>query len=731
MGKRSKLFCSAAIMTLMSGISYAQTSPTTATGDDEIARMDTVIVSSAKRDQPLQDVPLAVTALSEERLQQIGADTFEDYALSVPGLQLNDLGNNSSEVNIRGIASGISAGDLQDSVITLIDDIPSADTKASITQPDLRLFDVERVEVLRGPQGTLFGSGAMGGAIRIITNKPELDSLNGKIDLTASQVEGGELSTAYNGMVNIPIVENKLAIRAVGYYRDTGGWVDNIGLAGYPGGENVNSGTSFGGRFMVRYQPTDKLGILLNITHQNAEPDDSGYYNTTVNGELARATALAEYSTDKFTLVNLVADYDFGFATLTSSTTYYDRDAFRTSDYTVYSTYFSPTVELTPFVGTVKSENYFEELRLASNGDERFDWLVGFYYRNQAGRDIKNEIILPGSEALYGPSPEFGAPNDVPYDFLLSNETKEMALFGEVNYEITEKLEATFGARLFRHEVVETGYSQGVWYGTRGRADVDVDAEDEAATFKGALKYNFSDDQMVYGLISQGYRVGGTNLPRVDPTPDSFGPDELTMYEIGSKSTFADGRFTLNAALFYIDWTDMQVGLYTANNNDYYIANAGAAHSQGVEFEVQAQLTENLSWTGSAALTQAEIDVDNTALGASAGDRVPGTPELTTSNLLRYDFELYNGVDAFVQGSHQYVDKSYTIFNQASPSAYEMGDYHMVNARIGADFGKWELALFANNLLDEDKAATAFSASAVYPVRPRTIGVTLRADFES
>lgn len=728
---RKSLFVGVAGLALASGNAIAQ-SDTSDGQEDAVSRMDRVIVTSTKRDQALQDVPAAVTALTEDALRQMGADTFADYVLTVPGLQLNDLGSNSSEVIIRGVASGISAGDLQDTVITLIDDIPSADTKASITQPDLRLFDVERVEVLRGPQGTLFGSGSMGGAIRIITNKPDLGGYSSTIDLTMSQTEGGEASTAYNGMVNVPIVEDKLGVRAVAYYRDTGGWIDNVGFAGMGATENSNRSTSYGGRFMVSFQPTSDLGILLNITHQNSEPEDGGFFNgSDANGNPVRGTALPEFSTDKFTLANLVVDYDFGWATLTSSSTYYDRDAYRQSDYTPYSIYFVPDIVPTLFQGTVVSESYFEELRLSSNGDNRFDWLAGLYFRNQTGRDIKNEIILPGSEALYGSDPSYGAPDDIPYDFLLSNETKETAFFGEASYELTDRLEATVGARAFSHEVEETGYSQGVWYGARGRAEVGVDADEDATTFKGALKYTIADNQMFYGSVSQGFRVGGTNLPRVDPTPDSFGPDELTMYELGSKTTLFDGKVILNTALFYIDWQDMQVGLYTANNNDYYIANAGEAHSQGVEVEMQAELLDDLVWTSSLAYTEAQIDVDNVSLGASEGDRVPGVPEFTTSNMLRYDFSLSDGIESFVQASHQYVGSSYSIFNEDSASAVEMGDYHMVNARMGADLGDWEIALFVSNLLNSDEPATAYSSLAMYSLRPRTIGVNLRASFGS
>jgi outer membrane receptor protein involved in Fe transport len=603
----------------------------------------------------------------------------------------------------------------------------------------MRLFDVERVEVLRGPQGTLFGSGAMGGAIRIITNKPNFSARAAKIELGMEQTKGGALSTSYNAMINEPIADGRVAVRAVGYYRDEGGWLDTTGQPDVIGGiqgreKNSNSETAYGGRVMLRFKPVEQMDVLARLSYQKSEPDGRPYY-TLVNGDQrVQQRAINDYYFEEAAIANLVVNYDFGPVSLLSSSTYYDHDGGRVEDFSGFSAFLVPDLRASQFVQSAPSKSVFQEMRLSSNGDGPLRWLAGVYYRDQYERQIINRFTIPGSEDLLGSSIN-GAPGDVAWSSDGDFKTIEKALFGEVSYRLTDRLVGTVGLRRFDNSIKTHSLQSGGLFYPDGPALVELESNDESTTYKFSLAYSLLEKTMMYFTAAEGYRVGNANLVPLGGAgivPASYGPDSLWNYEVGTKSTMLNDRLVLNAAVYYIDWSDMQIGT-TSPEGFGYLGNVGKAHSQGVEFEVNALLGRSFEYTAAASYTDAKIDVDNEDVGVKAGDRIPRTTKVMFSNTLRSTFTL-GGHASYVQASHQYVGKSYTDLDQSEclGPCTSMGNYHLVGLRSGMYLSNWEVAAFINNVFDDDAITNVYpiaGGTRYYPVIPRTVGVTVRADF--
>ncbi|MBL8268872.1 TonB-dependent receptor domain-containing protein [Steroidobacter sp.] len=696
-----------------------------------------VIVTATKRAESVQKVPASITAFSQENLERMGADSFSDFALQVPGLHMTDTGPNGSQFVIRGIAP--LGADTQDTVVPYIDDLPTTDSSANITTPDMRLFDVERVEVLRGPQGTLFGSGAMGGAIRIITNKPNFSARAAKIELGMEQTEGGALSTSYNAMINEPFADGRVALRAVGYYRDEGGWLDTTGQPGVAGGiqgseKNANSETAYGGRVMLRFKPVEQMDVLARLSYQKSEPEGRAYYTLVEGDTRVQQRAINDYYFEEAAIANLVINYDFGPVSLMSSSTYYDHDGGRVEDFSGFSIFLFPDLRASQFIQSAPSKSVFQEMRLSSNGDGPLSWLAGVYYRDQYERQILNRFRIPGSEALLG-SGINGAPGDIAWSLDGDFKTIEKAVFGEVNYQLTERLVGTVGLRRFENSIKTHSVQSGGLFYPDGPSLVQLDSKDESTTYKFSLAYSLFEKTMLYLTAAEGYRVGNANLVplgEAGTVPASYGPDSLWNYELGTKSTVLDGRLVLNAAVYYIDWSDMQIGTENEAGTGY-IGNVGKAHSQGAEFEINALLGRSFEYTAAASYTDARIDVDNEGLGVRSGDRIPRTTKVMFSNILRSSFTL-GGHASYVQASHQYVGKSYTDLDQSEcfGPCTSMGGYNMVGLRSGMFLGNWEVAAFINNVFDDDSITNVYpiaGGTRYYPVTPRTFGLTVRADF--
>jgi len=685
---------------------------------DSSYALEEVVVTAQKRQETLQDIPLAVSAVSEEELARSGSRSFNDYIRSVPGVSFVDRGPTENKLIIRGVSDGPFAPTAPTTGV-YIDETP-------VTEPnrnaDLNMFDVERVEVLRGPQGTLYGAGSMGGTVRVILNKPAVDAFAAAADLTLASTRHGADSYAVNGMVNVPIAIDKFAVRAVAYSREDGGFVDEVSR----GVKDVNKTTVDGGRLMARLVATENLTVQAGVTYQKIDADGRPQEDLAL-GDLRQRRVFPEHLDSTFELYNLQIDYDFGSASLVSSTSYYDKDAYNSVD---YSDFLSGAVGLPvvlPF--GIENDNSFQnlvqEIRLVSSDQQRLRWIVGGFYSDQ-----------DSSARQFVSSGELGLPLPV-FDATTNTSTREVALFGELSFDFTDRLRGTVGARWFDVSQ-EFGVTQAP--SLLGGASVPTrDASDSDVNLKFHLAYQINPDSLVYAQAAQGYRVGGINPPVGSQCPEaaaSYGPDTLWNYEFGTKNMLLDRRLQLNAAAYYIEWSDMQVAQSFLCGSSA-VQNAGKSTSRGVEVELRIAPVKGLEVASSISYSDTELKRVAEGVPYLAGSRLPGVPEWSGSVMSQYSFPLAS-LGGYVRLDWQYVGSSISDFdNTTTPTwfeSYPQASYNIAGLRVGVQGERWEAALFLNNVFDE-KAYTFVRDLAVPGVltstvnRPQTVGVNFKASF--
>lgn len=699
-------------------------SPLAAAAAAPASTVDEVVVTATKRAENVQSVPISITALGQQTLEKIGADKLDDYTRMAPGLVYASNGANSGTFEIRGVNTSTLAGNTQSPVAIYYDDLPALNSYAPLVTTDLRLFDVSRVEVLRGPQGTLFGSGALGGAIRVITNKPDASGFAAKTEATVSGTEDGEASYALSGMINAPLASDKLALRAVAYWRRDGGWVDNVAT----GEKDQNSSESYGGRVMLGAQLSERLHVLATVGYQHDDPDDAAY--SFYAGPARQYDNLAsQRAAQKGTTWNLVADYHADFADVTSSTTYVDQDQYIARDYSKVAAGAFGLSGPGPIEIFGPSKVFAQELRIASPQDQRFRWLVGGFYMHN-DRRVNEQLYMPGAGAVLAP---FGFPSDYLFDAHDHILSSEEALFGEANFDLTPQLTLTAGARVFRNSLHVTDDADGIFAG--GPSHVDRALDESSTTPRFVLSYKLTPQVMFYAQAAKGYRIGQTGLaPPVDPVsglpvPSIYGPDSLWNYEGGVKSTLLDGKLTFNAAGYYIDWTDIQLQNRSAAGF-VYIVNAGKARSQGLEIEARLRPTDNIELGTALSFNDTRLNSVAPGVIATVGDQLPGAPKFTAANYVEFHFAPPWGEGAWLRLDHQYFGKAYSDLNNST--ALTFGDFNVFNARLGVDFGKVELVGFVDNIGDSNGRQNAVflpAGPSAVRLRPRTFGVTARASF--
>ncbi len=698
--------------------------------DDAI---EEIIVTATKREQSLIEVPMSVTVFSGASLERMNADRFADYAGQVPGLTLNPNGGNTAKFAIRGITTSTSQSNTQAPVAIYHDDLPVLNSFAPFVTPDLRLFDIKRVEILRGPQGTLFGSGALGGAIRVITNKPVLNDYAGKATTSLSTTKGGDPSYAFNAMANIPLVEDRLALRMVAYYRKDGGYVDNI----VRNEKDTDSQDSIGGRVMLKWEPIETLSVLATVNAQKDSPDDRSF--TFVNGPVDQNDSFtAEPAKLDFITANLVVNYDLGFAALTSSSTFFTRNESLRNDVTPA---FQPVVASLGLAGGILDQldgdtnGWAQEVRLASQGETRLRWLLGVFLIT-ADRDSVEAVRTNGVDSVLEmigfPTAGAGFPTDTIFGSIIDIRTTEKAVFGEATYHLTDRFLATFGMRWF-------GNRQKLVAGTGGFLAAGIPATDrkkteDAITPKFSLAYRPDDNMNFYVQAAKGYRVGQNNfalpvIPGIPPTPEDYGPDRLWNYEIGVKASLFERRLNLETAAFYIDWKDIQLQQRNALGF-IFIDNAGKASSKGVEFSLSYLSGRGLNLGTSLTYNKTKLKSVENGVNALVGDRLPGTPKFKLSNFVQLLLDWRAGVPGFVRIDHNYSSSAFTELN--NPTSPKTDRFNTLNVNIGAYFGDWELDIFARNLTNSHRIANIINVAgrlSAVRIKPRQIGVSLRAGF--
>lgn len=724
--------------------------------------LEEIVVTASKRRESVLSLPISVSAIDAEQIERKGVKDLEELSRSVPGLGVTPAAENEPKrFVLRGIgpAFGTAA-----TVAVYVDDTPIT---IGTNSPDLKLFDVERVEVLRGPQGTLFGSSAMGGAIRYVAPQPSLDEFSGTAKVETSATAEGSQNYEAQAAVGGPLSEN-VAFRVSGFYRKDGGYVDVVDeVSGDIADEDANSADSMGGRLALRLRLGESAEATLSVLYQNQEYDDLSFFHSlrgmgeplVALDELQKTERVDIALEDRLFLPNLLVKADLGFAELTSSTSVQRQrvDLLNDLSYFIQGLFGLPGSEVAVPSDRVRHFDAFaQELRLASDGEGAFSWLVGLYYRET--KATMSQVIGSNLDSLLGAPADLFLP-DAPGAIETLEEifrAKEQAIFGEASYNFTPALKLTAGVR---YSSLERDVRQVETFAPLlggGAAVVDPPASsEEPFTPKLSLSYDVAEDVMVYATAAKGFREGGPNPPLLlvescldslasfglSGPPITFESDNLWSYELGTKFRTDDRRLRFQGAVFQIDWRDIQqtipVGQTCGSSPN---VNFGEARVRGVESELSWRALDSLTVDLAGAYTEAEITEDLVPLNVEAGTPLSGVPEWTVSLSAQNDFVFSNGWEGYLRAEYQYVgDANRFLDTGGGQPDLKRGAYDVVALRAGVAAGAYEFSLFADNLLDErpiiaegfGSFAPGFNnqGAARTTIRPRTIGISAAIRF--
>lgn len=667
--------------------------------------IEEIIVTALKRSQSLQDIPLSVKAFSQEMLEDAGSRQFADFLHGVAGLSYDQRGPGRSSFVIRGVSpvSGVAT------VGIYIDDMPATDSRY---QPEISMLDVERVEILRGPQGTLYGEGSMGGIIRVITNQADPTAFSAFADMAVSSTHNGGFNTAFGGMVNLPVVEDEFALRFSAYLDDTDGWIDNVapGLAD----DGVNDESLEGGRLQAYWSPTERLRLTAMYLHQEIDLDGLSYTSPEA-GDLEQQIYVDEWASDEIDQFNLTVDYDFSWGALTASTSYLNREHGERNE---RSYLFFPAIVPTYGRNQIETDVFNEEIRISSNPG-RWQWLAGLYFKST--RDDELRFL------------SFDFEGGTVFDQTLDSESDQRAAFGELSFNFTESLQGTVGLRYFEEDLELTEHTAASPAFGIPEAIRNKEGDFDKVSSKFVLSYEPDPDQLFYASASEGFRSGGFNVALLDPSlPDEYDPDSTWNYEIGAKTVWNDGRLVLNAALYYIEWSDMQILVRDPEVLITYTANAGKARSKGGEIELSARPSDGLEFTFGASYIDAYL-TENSIL-APADTSLANVVDWTVHGAVQYRFDLMNELEGFFRGGVTHVGDSY--FSVEAFQREPQGDYTVGDLKLGVESEHWSAYLFVKNLWDERARLTVFPGNEnvnfggeIYRNQPRTIGASVRWQF--
>lgn len=670
----------------------------------ETVELADIVVTAQKRAANLQDVPFSIAAATEDMIRSTGSASIVDLSRNVAGLAIADLGPGQSQVAIRGVSSGQVVRDESSRKETVGFYLDESVISLALFTPDLDLFDLNRVEVLRGPQGTLFGSGNLSGTVRYITNQPNLTEFQGAAEGNVSMVEKGGVGLSTKGAVNIPLVADKLAVRAVGYYNRMPGFIDAIA----PGGQlwrNVNDGTKYGGRLALTFKPTETLTITPRVVYQKLDTD--GYpradvYNLFHNPHTTTRPAgtfdglqqfiqLEEGLTDDFLLVDNTMSWDVGPVTFTSVTSYIDREVDVMRDSGQLTGQITAMVFGQPQLATLDAplldqtgvKQFSQEFRVSSNTDGPLQWVVGGYYTTY-DKKFGQRLHVPGFEAGFNAATggnlntaALSAPVVNEKDHLFVSDFdidhRQYALFGEASYEVTDRLTTTLGLRWYdfkeeRHAIIAGLLNDGPTPAPLRQRTT----SDSGINPRFIVAYEVSDTVTLNMQAAKGFRLGGINDPLITnicrddiarlggADIERFKDETLWNYEAGFKARSADGRLTFNAAAYYIDMRDVQVSVRLPCSSTITL-NVPKARSMGLEAEFSARPTDWVDFGVSVAYSDAEVRESVDLVDIRKGDRLPTSPKWQISTNVGLTKPLNNDMDGFVNFTMQYLSSSYSF----------------------------------------------------------------------
>lgn len=736
-----------------------------AQGDTAPAALDEVVVTAQKRTERLIDVPAAVTAISGATLAERNLTQIEDFAAHTPGLTFNQPGAGLL-LTLRGLnGSGQGA-----TTAILVDDVPltSASSYQQITTPNFDTYDLERIEVLRGPQGTLYGASSLGGLVKYVTKAPSLSGFEGKGQVEVNHVRGGGTGASARAALNVPLVDGSLAARVSGLYERRPGYIDNpLG-----GDRNINGGKRYGVRGALLWQASPELSVRLGALWQRDDLDALSLVElvgamrtpaapppnaTSIahGDDLQQNTRIAPRTDSKAQVYSATVDYDAGPVTVTSVTSYaktgYDQIQNQTYQSAAPGLTFGDA--LAPLFGQaidIRSRNttsvrrFNQEVRIASvPRSGPVDYLVGAFYADEDSRLTQLFDFLTVArpvQVLTVPIPAGGLRIPASY--------RELAGFGQVTWHVAPSVEVTGGARYAHNrQTSQTTKIPGVVSGAATIVtDPKVKVSDDKATWSAAISWRPAERINLYGRVATGYRPGGPNAsPPVASAsfPTRYGADTTINYEIGAKGEVLDRRLAFDVAVFTIDWSDVQIPSSTVDPVTgvpfNFTANGGKARSRGLEYAVRFAATDQLSLSVSGAVTDAELRSNAASIGGAKGDRLPYAPDFTNTVSLDYrapvgDVEVFAGVD------WTYVGKRYSDFVFGGPAAVStshqrLPTYNGVNLRGGVDFGRYQVDAYVTNvgnshgLYAYNSGAGANATGTGIVQQPRTFGMRFSSAF--
>jgi len=786
---KKKLRCGTSVGSLAVAVATMAGVVAPATVSAEGLGLEEIVITASKRATGLrpQEMGSSISVLSSQTLEKAGVVNVDSLVALVPGLNIESYGPGDSEYIIRGINA---AG--ESTVGVYFDEAPITgrfEQDGGGKNAALKLIDIERIEVLKGPQGSLFGANSMSGTVRIISKKPNLEEFEGRADAEIGVTRySGDENYKVSGVLNVPVVENKLGVRVVGYGDSTAGFIDNNQI----GVKDANGVDTYGFRGQVLFEPTPDFSLLASATYQNVQSDHNGrvtpagafgaggaFYINEGSANPRAAAPGGKYVNTEFSrtgwdedlwLLSLTGELNTDIGVFTAATSYYDRKILRYQDSTPLNSttltgFFNMLGFTTPPAGVVAQPQDRDitsiELRYASDFDLPFQIVAGGFYQrevsnfdnnvqnvNSDGRPV--ETFMPAAPTVVTGD---GGPGEINSIFgrYLDGKRKRLAVFGEATYEVTPEIELTGGMRWFRFEIEEEQNNTGPDF-LAGNNPFSVSGDENTTTWKVNLTYKPTDEQTYYAQVSTGFRPGGTNVAAGiagiagGDVPPIFESDSLRNHEVGAKLQLWDRRLNLSMAAFWIEWKDIQVQTITEGGFNF-IDNAGKARVLGLETEGHVYFDENWSANFGLTYTDAQLTQDQplvlTGAGASFtgsdGDRIPKTPKFTAVFGLGYSFDL-SGWDSEIRADYFHKSGSYSDFNMndavlglVNTNYRRLPSTDTINLNMNFTKDNVTLGLYAMNLTDEYIIVDVLSSDqdpfSYITGRPRTIGARVGIEF--
>lgn len=723
------LFASTA---LVSTILFS-TLPALAADSDGTDTMETVIVTGAKTNERQIDVAIPISVVTADKLAQTNSVHLEDYAASIPGLSISSQGNGRTGVVIRGITTG---NGNNPTVGITINDVPIGSNLDDSVVPDLDPAILSSVEVLRGPQGSLYGASSMGGLIRYVTTEPSLTEMSGEVGVSADTVAHGNNGYGIHGYVTTPLIENTLGLQLSSFYRFDPGYIDNVANDKH----NVNIARSTGGRAALLWQITPDVSYELAAIIETRKAGgtngiDLNYDRSQVNSDY--------YSQDRLPGTGLgymnlgiysgTLKVNLDFADFTAITAF-NRTAFNgPQDVSKTFGHYLPLFGLsTDDYGTAiknysQSNKFSQEIRLASKPGDDLEWMVGGFFTHEAY--LSNQTIYVADVTT---GANIGFP-DLSTAYAPSGYT-EYAGFASATYHFSPAFDLQLGARIaalhqYYHEI-DGGLMSDA-------SDTEDSSSSNVFTYAITPRYHISEDMMVYARIATGYRPGGPNS--APDAPVSYGPDRTTNYELGFKGVLVEDLLTVDVSLFNIEWRNIQ--LQAATSDGYsYVQNGGAARSRGFEFSGVLTPSDGLTISANFAYADAVLtqNVDNSSLYGLKGQRLPYSSKTSGSLSADQTFPIMTGITGVIGATFNYSGSRYTVFPKASGGErFFMPAYGTVDLHAGFNTGNWDFSIYSKNLFDQKGLMQASSRDVITrtgaynaaTTTPRTVGISVSRHF--